>query len=104
MATTGQLAASSDGNSRPVLYEHLLDLLKVAALSQAGFFFLNDGIDEAPLRLTYAELLEHAKASTINHPFPEQSLMSSAEIWHYLARVWNFTTRPDCPHVFRHTF
>lgn len=59
---TAQLVPVSD-SAQPsaARHEHLLDLLDAAAVSQQGLVFLSDGIEAAPLQMSYAELREQAK-------------------------------------------
>lgn len=66
MMAIEQQLSPVNGSLEPKPCEHLLDLLDGAALGQAGFFFLDNGINEEPLKLTYAELSKKAKASMIN--------------------------------------
>lgn len=100
MATEQQLS-SVNGNQTPKRYEHILDLLDVAALGQAGFFFLDNGIDGEPLKLTYAELCEKAKASKTNKVHSSRTAVDRLlEIWCCLAQVQHCSPGPDCSHVF----
>jgi hypothetical protein len=59
--TAEQVPVSNCPLVSPARCEHLLDLLDVAAAGQNGLIFLEDGIDAAPLKVTYAELRDRAK-------------------------------------------
>lgn len=59
---TAQFVPVSDSTQPSAAHhEHLLDLLDAAAASQQGLIFLNDGIEAAPLKMSYAGLRDQAK-------------------------------------------
>lgn len=59
--TAEENISPTPGTALSLQPKHLLDLLKTAALSDAGLLFLDNGVNEAPNRLSYASLFEKAQ-------------------------------------------
>lgn len=47
--------------------KHILDLLKKAATANKGLIYLDNGISEAPITVSYAQLLQDATVRSSGH-------------------------------------
>jgi hypothetical protein len=60
--TAEQVSSSNSPVALPTRCEHLLALLDVAVAGQTGLISFEDGIDATPLKVTYAEQCDRARA------------------------------------------